>query len=64
MERWYLGSMNDGLFIINRPPRPSNTDCGPGDVADPPLLVIALGDLAGARAQQIVDAHNAAMPGR
>jgi len=24
MKRWYLGSMNDGRFIIDTPPRPSN----------------------------------------
>jgi hypothetical protein len=57
--RWYLATMNDGLFIINRPPRP-DTDCGPGDVADPPTLVIPLGDLPIERATTIVTAHNLA----
>lgn len=25
-ERWFVGAMNDGLFIINRPPRPAPVD--------------------------------------
>ena len=25
-ERWYVGAKNDGLFIIDKPPRPSNDD--------------------------------------
>lgn len=28
-ERWYVGAQNDALFIINRPPRPSNDDVVP-----------------------------------
>jgi hypothetical protein len=28
-ERWYVGSMNDCLFIIDQPPRPSNDDVNP-----------------------------------
>ena len=64
MERWYLGSMNDGLFIINRPPRPAPNDAGPGEVGDSPTLVVALGDLREDLAQQIIDAHNSALLGR
>lgn len=25
-EKWYVGAMNDALFIINEPPRPSPVD--------------------------------------
>lgn len=59
-ERWYLASMNDGLFIINRPPRPSN-DGGPGDVPNAPTLVLPISGLAEERASDIVNAHNTAL---
>lgn len=57
MERWYLGSMNDGLFIINKPPRPSN-DHPSHDRTDGPSLVLNVTDLPHVKAQAIVDAHN------
>lgn len=57
MTRWYLGSQNDGLFIIDTPPRPSNDDAI-HDRKDGPSLVIPLGDIPKSRAQAIVDAHN------
>lgn len=58
--RWYLGSMNDGLFIIDEPPRPSTDDVWP-DPPDGPNMALALGDLPLAKAQAIIDAHNASL---
>jgi hypothetical protein len=63
MERWYLGSMNDGLFIINTPPRPS-TDDQFHERTDGPTVVLNVNGLPQARAQEIVDAHNAALGSR
>lgn len=60
LERWYLGSQNDGLFIINTPPRPSN-DYPWHDRPDGPTLVIPLSDMPRSEAMKIVDAHNAAL---
>lgn len=54
---WYLGSMNDGLFIINTPPRPSTDDVW-FDRPDGPTLVLNVVALSEERAQAIVDAHN------
>jgi hypothetical protein len=34
---WYVGAQNDGLYIINKPPRPSNDDINP----DADVLVVA-----------------------
>ncbi len=59
-ERWYLGAMNDGLFIINTPPRPS-TDDQWHDRPNGPTLVLNIVALTHERAQAIVDAHNAAL---
>lgn len=28
-ESWYVGAQNDALFIIDKPPRPSNDDINP-----------------------------------
>jgi hypothetical protein len=60
VSTWYLGSQNDGLFIIDKPPRPSNDDQW-HDRPDGPSLVIPLGSTAKDKAQAIVDAHNAAL---
>lgn len=57
-ERWYLGAQNDGLFIINRPPRPSNDDVDPDSG---PTLAIPVAGISRQAAQTIVDAHNAAL---
>lgn len=64
-HRWYVGAQNDGCFIIDRPPRPSNDDVVP-DRCDGPTKVIPLGtatpgvlDLA----QAICDAHNMLIDG-
>lgn len=59
VRRWYLGAQNDGLFIIDTPPRPSNDDQW-HDRPDGPSLVIPLGAMSREKAQAIVDAHNAA----
>lgn len=58
-ERWYLGAMNDGLFIINTPPRPSNDDVW-HDRPDGPTLILSVTELPQPKAQAVVDAHNAA----
>lgn len=51
---WY-----DGLFIINKPPRPS-TDDMMHDRSDGPSLVLNVTDLPTAKATAIMDAHNLA----
>jgi len=51
--RWYLGAQNDGLYIIDQPPRPSTDD----EVHDRAVNVIAA--VTDQRwAQSIIDAHN------
>lgn len=57
---WYLGSMNDGLFIINAPPRPSTDDVW-HNRHDGPTVVLNVAALTEERAQAIVDAHNRAI---
>lgn len=57
MERWYLGSQNDNLFIINAKPRPSNDDVWP-DSPHGPTMAISVEGLDTAKAQAIVDEHN------
>lgn len=57
-DKWYLGSMNDGLFIINRPPSPVGTDVPPHMSANGPTMVLNVTDLPLKKAQAIVDAHN------
>jgi hypothetical protein len=54
---WYLGSMNDGLFIINQPPRPSNDDVFPD--RDGPTVALPVHGLTIKQAQAVCDAHNA-----
>jgi hypothetical protein len=54
---WYLGSMNDGLFIINQPPRPSNDDVFPD--RDGPTVALPVHRLTIKQAQAVCDAHNA-----
>jgi hypothetical protein len=60
VKPWYLGAQNDGLFIIDTPPRPSNDDQW-HDRTDGPELVIPLSGVSKDVAQWIVDAHNAAL---
>lgn len=60
MSRWYLGSMNDGLFIIDRKPSGSGTDVPPGVYASDPEMVLTVVALSEEQAQAIVDAHNEA----
>lgn len=56
-RRWYLGSMNDGLFIIDAKPRPS-TDDQVHDRRDGPTVVLNATGLSNDKAQAIADAHN------
>ncbi len=61
--KWYLGSLNDGLFITDTPPSPAGTDIpadwgkGCGDFA------INVSGLSLRTAMAIVDAHNAFIAG-
>lgn len=55
MARWYVGAQNDGLFIIDQPPRPSN------DYINPDLhvnVIRAVSDIGLEAAQRICDEHN------
>ena len=60
LNEWHLGSMNDGLFIIDTPPRPS-TDEVYHDHKDGPTMVLNVTELPHEKAQAIVDAHNRAL---
>lgn len=55
--KWYLGAMNDGLFIIDRPPKPVPVDYL--TAGDPDLNVIVAMGNDKIRAKAIVAAHNA-----
>lgn len=61
--KWYLGSMNDGLFIIDAPPSPAGTDVQPYLSPKGPELVLNITDLPGKKALMVVDGHNAAVAG-
>lgn len=54
---WYLGAMNDGLFIINKPPRSAEGELWQ-DQPDGPSVVLGPFTTE-ALAQAVVDAHNA-----
>jgi hypothetical protein len=56
-ERWYVGAQNDGLFIINAEPRPSN-DYPWHDNPNGPTVVLNVTELSQAKAQAIVYAMN------
>jgi hypothetical protein len=60
MKKWHLGSMNDGLFIIDTPPRPSTDDVW-HERLDGPEMVLAVSGLTNKQAQAICDAHNASI---
>jgi len=53
---WYIGSMNDALFIIDRPPFPAPDDVGPCDGLNFPNPISKVIDLENAKL--IVNAHN------
>lgn len=57
---WHLGSMNDGLFIIDKRPCYSEEGCF-DDCPNAPDLVLNVVALTHEQAQAIVDAHNAAL---
>lgn len=59
-EKWYLGLMNGGLFIMNKPPRPSN-DSGPMENTNEPTLALPIHGLPINHAVSIVTAHNASL---
>lgn len=40
----YVGTMNDGLFIIDKPPHPAPNDTGPHDWPNGPRVVAKLAD--------------------
>jgi len=56
---WYIGTMNDGLFIIDQPPQPAPVDYTCGMNHD--LNVIAAMGNDKARTEAIVAAHNEAI---
>lgn len=57
ITKWFLGSMNDGLFIINQPPRPSTDDVW-AERLDGPDMVLNVTELTLPKAQAVCDAHN------
>lgn len=59
-KQWHLGAMNDGLFIIDRPPRPSTDDVW-HERPDGPTLVLPVHGLPIHHAQSICNAHNASL---
>lgn len=54
--RWYLGTMNDALFVIDRPPQPAPDDTGPSAHGRTEAVSGAIDEKNGAL---IVAAHNA-----
>lgn len=57
-KRWYLGSMNDGPFIIDHRPCKNEEGCF-DDCPNAPDLVLNVTALTHSQAQAVVDAHNA-----
>ncbi|OYW21808.1 MAG: hypothetical protein B7Z52_00375, partial [Burkholderiales bacterium 12-64-5] len=57
MPKWYLAAMNDGLFIIDKPPRPS-TDDQDFEAPGGPEMVLNVAALTQDRAERIVEQHN------
>lgn len=56
-KRWYVGAQNDGLFIVNAEPRPSNDDQW-HDNPNGPTVALNVTELTLAKAQKIVDVMN------
>jgi len=54
--KWYIGTMNDGLFIIDQPPQPAPIDYACG--IDHDVNVIAAMGNDRIRTEAIVAAHN------
>jgi len=61
--KWYVGAMNDGLFIINAKPNPDH-DNPWHDNPNGPSLAIPVSGLTLETAQKICDAHNALFDGK
>lgn len=56
MKKWYLGAMNDGLFVIDQPPSPS-TDYPVHDAATNAIAQVPFE--AKQLAEKLIAAHNA-----
>jgi hypothetical protein len=56
-KRWYVGAQNDGLFIINAEPAPSN-DYPWHDKPSGPTIALNVTELSLAKAQKVVDVMN------
>lgn len=61
MKRLYLATLNDGLFIIDQPPRPSHDT--KADVPDVNVIAKITGNSAGHQevAERMVSAFNATL---
>lgn len=57
MKHWHLASMNDGLFIIDTPPRPSNDNIW-HERLNGPSVVLNVTELSLKKALVVVEAHN------
>jgi hypothetical protein len=61
MNKWYVATMNDGIFIINQKPHPVPVDYVNPNASGPSLVISmrsgsrGIGEIA----EQIVTAHNA-----
>lgn len=58
--KWYLGSLNDGLFIVNKKPQ-ADTDYVNDQSGTAPDVALNVVKLSREQAQAIVDAHNATL---
>jgi hypothetical protein len=54
---WHIGTMNDGLFIINAPSRPSNDDVW-HERPDGPTVILNVTELPAEKAVKIVEVMN------
>lgn len=57
MKHWYLASMNDGLFIIDTPPRSSNDDVW-HERPNGPSVILNVTELPLKKAIAVVETHN------
>lgn len=60
-KRWYVGAQNDGLFIVNAEPRPSN-DHPWHDNPNGPTVALNVTELPLTKAQRVVDVMNGLAP--
>jgi hypothetical protein len=61
MNKWYVATMNDGIFIINTKPHPAPVDYVNPNAPEPTMVISMRSGSREAEelAQQIVNAHNA-----